>query len=575
MRFSFILIILFHCAHSLLGQTNKNEFLKLEEDFFRLVWSDHDSMKFVLLRMEEIAKEAPSNEFLAKTKNARGTYYYSTSAYNEALQNYNEAYEFAIQWKDNIYIGKTINNIAACHTELEDYSRAEYYYRMALPYFEIEKNEFWIRNINYNLANIYLRMEKYNEAYAIYAALEIEYLDNENTIEAGYCNMGKGDALHNQEKYLEAITNYNLAINRIDTTNDGYTFALALQNRAFSLIELDRDDEAQQAIYKSLWLAEKNKYTKIKLTNVELLASLYKKQNRLDSANFYLQKAIDLKGDVFDETKQEEFAQIETKFKTKLKEDEIIAQQKMIREKNMLIWLLAFILLIIVALILILVFTYIKLRKNKQKLVTALDEKENLLREIHHRVKNNLQVVSSLLNMHVRKVKDPASKKILEEGSERLMAMSIIHKNLYPDSNLKTISLDGYLFTLTHQLFENYQLNYSNVSLETQLEKITVDIDILIPIGLIVNELISNSMKHAFSEDSNARIIVRLRKEDAKHISLEIADNGIGIDLESYSLKNESIGMKLITIFCEKIKSKLSVINESGTIVKLIIPHKE
>lgn len=551
---------------------NKAEFEKLEKEFFRLVWLDHDSMEVVLTKMEVIAKRSSSNEYFAKSINARGTYFYSVSEYNKALTNYNKAYQFAKKWKDDVYIGKTINNIAACHIELEDYSRAEEYFNLALPYFKKANSQLWIRNTNYNLGNVHSKLKHHKKAYEIYSSLEIDYLKNKEIIEAGYCNMGKGDALHNQMKYSEAIENYLLAIERIDTLNDAYTFALVLQNMAFSLNELHKDLEAKWRIHKSLAIAKKNNYTKIQLTNVELLAAIHKKNNQLDSANFYLQKTIDLKVKVFDETKQAEFATIETKFKTKLKEEEIEAQRKLIKEKNRLIWVLAIILSIVLILIAVLIITFRKLKKNKRKLLETIDEKETLLREIHHRVKNNLQVVSSLLNMHVRKVKDSASKKILEEGSERLLAMSIIHKNLYPHSDLKTISLDDYLFTLSNQLFDNYQLNYSNVELETELEKISVDIDKLIPIGLIVNELISNSMKHAFNEASNARIIVRLTSTSDENIELEISDNGKGIDPNWNLDKQDSIGMKLITIFSEKLKSKLNIVNDSGTKVTLSIP---
>jgi len=564
-------VLLFFMQFAAFGQS-AGEFEKLEKDFFRLVWIDHDSMEIALSKMEEIALTTSSNEYLAKSRNARGTYFYSISEYTKALIKYNEAYRFAEEWNDDVYIGKVLNNIAACHLELEDYKRAEEYFNLALPYFVKANNELWVRNTNYNLGNVHSKLKNHQKAYEIYSSLETDYLENGNLVEAGYCNMGKGDALHNQKKYTEAIENYLLAIERIDTTNDAYTHALVLQNMAFSLNELDKDGEAKHRIHKSLSIALKNNFTKIQLTNVELLAAIHSKNKQLDSANYYLQKVIDLKVKVFDETKQAEFASYETKFKTKLNEEEIAYQKKLIDEKNRLINILAVILSIVLILIIVLILTYQKLRKKRRELLVTIDEKESLLREIHHRVKNNLQVVSSLLNMHVRKVKDSESKKILEDGSERLLAMAIIHKNLYPHSDLKTISLDDYLFTLCNQLFENYQLNYSNVELETELEKISVDIDKLVPIGLIVNELISNSMKHAFNEESNAKITVRLSSGLNDNIELEISDNGKGIEPNLNIEKNESIGMKLISIFSEKLKSKLSIVTDSGTKVKLSIP---
>jgi two-component sensor histidine kinase len=150
--------------------------------------------------------------------------------------------------------------------------------------------------------------------------------------------------------------------------------------------------------------------------------------------------------------------------------------------------------------------------------------------------------------------------------------MSLIHNNLYPHANLKNISLDEYLFKLSHQLFDNYKLNYATVKLNTELEKIEVDIDKLIPIGLIVNELISNAMKHAFHEASEAEISITLKYANTNEIELEVADNGQGIASNWHEKETDSIGMKLITIFSEKLKSKLSIENTNGTKIKLIIP---
>jgi len=174
--------------------------------------------------------------------------------------------------------------------------------------------------------------------------------------------------------------------------------------------------------------------------------------------------------------------------------------------------------------------------------------------------------------MHVRKVTDPKSKAILEEGADRVMAMSIIHKNLYQHTDLKTISLDDYLQKLCNQLFNNYQISDTHVELKTEMNAVDVDVDQLIPIGLIVNELISNAMKHAFHETPNAEIRVKLSTNIQNQIELEIADNGVGIMGDIDIEKSESIGMKLIRIFSQKLNSLIEISSQNGTSVKLSIP---
>jgi two-component sensor histidine kinase len=255
-----------------------------------------------------------------------------------------------------------------------------------------------------------------------------------------------------------------------------------------------------------------------------------------------------------------------------LKENQIKLQKKLIQQKNTNItWLIAVLSLVLI-LALALLWVYRSLRITKNRLEISIIEKDALLREIHHRVKNNLQIVSSLLNMHVRKVKDPSSKKILEEGSERLLAMSLIHKNLYPHADLKSVSLDEYLENLSYQLLENYQLNQNHITLETHLEKISVDIDKLIPIGLVVNELLSNAMKHAFEEDATGKIYIRLFQQVPESIILEVADNGKGIPEDWQANRGNSLGMKLVKIFCDKLKTELIILNDAGTKVQLNIP---
>ncbi len=567
-RILFFFLILFpFCI-----KAQDDTFTIIEKKTAKLTWTDTDSAKIMLEKLEELAASANEPELYARSINTRGVYYYSIADYGKALNHYTKAYQWAKKWNNTLYMGKVLNNIGACHIELNNLTKAAEYFTLALFSFRKAKDDFWELNATYNLANVNLKSKKWKTADSLYLLLEKKYLQSGKIAEAGYSNMSRGRIKHENKKYEEALALYQLAMSRIDTLNNKYIYAILLQNIAFSRYETKQYSKAIESVSASTQLTFIHKHPKMRLNNYELTANCYKKLNLKDSALLYLEKLIALKDTVFNDTKQAEFAKSETRFNTLLKENQIKLQEKLIKQKNNSIFWLISVLALVLGLITMLFWVYRSLRIAKSHLEISLVEKDALLREIHHRVKNNLQIVSSLLNMHVRKVKDPSSKKILEEGSERLLAMSLIHKNLYPHADLKSVSLDEYLANLSLQLFENYQLDQAHISLETQLEKVSVDIDKLIPIGLVVNELLSNAMKHAFEENATGKIYIRLFQEVPNYLILEVADNGKGISDDWQANIGNSLGMKLVKIFCDKLKTELLILNDAGTKVQLNIP---
>lgn len=565
-----IVFVLYSCSTMLYAQ-NEN-FDTKNKEFFGLVWNDPKKAKVVLKWMEEHATEKNKPELFSKYFNAKATLFYSKSNYNEAISNYLKSYEKAKEWGDKWQQGVVLNNLGGCLFQMQENEKAKEYYEIAYQLFIELKDIDWQTNVLFNLAAINYDLENFLIAEQQFLKLEKTYLKNNQLDYASYCNRNLGTIYIETNRIDEAINQLELSLERGKQTDTQEDLSLTYQKMGHALAKKNKNKEALHYLHKSLKITKENIKNKWTLINYELFAQTYKQSNIADSAYFYYEKSLAYKDTVFNETKQTEFATLETQFKSKLKEEKIAQQKTIINQKNKIIYGLIFFIVLIILLLLLFTITRLKLLKSRKKLQESLDEKETLLREIHHRVKNNLQVVSSLLNMHVRKVTDPDSKKILEEGSDRLMAMSLIHKNLYPHSNLNTISLDDYLFNLSHQLFDNYQLSYTNVNLTTELEKINVDIDKLIPIGLIVNELISNAMKHAFSEESDAQISIKLKYAKENEIELEVADNGQGIATDWREKETDSIGMKLITIFSEKLKSKLSIQNDNGTKIKLIIP---
>lgn len=209
--------------------------------------------------------------------------------------------------------------------------------------------------------------------------------------------------------------------------------------------------------------------------------------------------------------------------------------------------------------------------QEKNKLVSeALADKELLLKEIHHRVKNNLQVVSSLLGLQSEYIKDESALSAINEGRNRVRSMSLIHQNLYKEHNLKGISMKSYLDKLISGLFDTYNINEDKIKLSLTIQDLDLDVDTVVPLGLITNELVSNALKHAFKIKKEGTISVSLQeKEDI--LELIVSDNGDGLGTQNINEDIESFGYQMIYAFKEKLNADLDISDAHGTSVKLSI----
>jgi PAS domain S-box-containing protein len=185
------------------------------------------------------------------------------------------------------------------------------------------------------------------------------------------------------------------------------------------------------------------------------------------------------------------------------------------------------------------------------KIKASLKEKETLLKEIHHRVKNNLQIVSSLLDHQTQYIKDKNVIDIFTESQNRIASMALVHEKLYQSKDLGKIDFYDYINDLVANLFQSYVENSGKITLNMNIENIQIDIDYAIPCGLIINELITNSLKYAFPEGRKGEIKILFRKTDEDLFELMIGDNGIGLPPDLDFRKTNSLGLHLVTILAE------------------------
>ncbi len=201
----------------------------------------------------------------------------------------------------------------------------------------------------------------------------------------------------------------------------------------------------------------------------------------------------------------------------------------------------------------------------EESLKRSLAEKEILLKEVHHRVKNNMQIISSILKMQERLVADPKLKTILEESQNRIHSMALIHENLYRNENLSDIKFSNYVKSLAGNLARAYSDHQAKITFEYDIEDVFLPLDTGIPCGLIINELLSNSFKHAFTNADQGIISIKLTTDDQNHYILEVSDNGIGITNTFHPDKSNSLGMRIVTKLVQQIEGELNYDFSSGT----------
>jgi len=182
-----------------------------------------------------------------------------------------------------------------------------------------------------------------------------------------------------------------------------------------------------------------------------------------------------------------------------------------------------------------------------------------------------LQVVSSLLNLQSRNITDATALAAITEGKNRVKSMALIHQNLYRDDNLMGVDVKEYIEKLTLSLFSSYQIAPNAVSLKTDIDQLQLDVDTVVPLGLILNELISNALKYAFEENTFGGVVeIKLKQENDK-LLLEVNDNGKGLPSGWNYEQLSSMGYQLIRSFVQKMKAELFITGSDGTKVKMLI----
>ncbi len=381
-----------------------------------------------------------------------------------------------------------------------------------------------LSDVYISLVELYSQKQKFDEAEKAGndAVRYAELLDNNFLIMRSWLAIGKMQI--EKGEYQEAIKNLSICIN-IATENFGDEYFLS------------------QAY--------------------EALSQAYAKTGNFVLAYNAMLKFDELEDQIFTAEADERISKLQTEYDVAIKESTIqlqeseLAQQK---TRQIIVLIISGFLLLLTV---ILYRTY-QLNKRKNKLLEKQNkEKEFLLKEIHHRVKNNLEIVSSLLALQTAQLNDKNAVEVMQESQNRVQSMSMIHQKLYQGSTLSTIEMKEYFQNLGSHVLDSFGME-DKVKINYNMDKMELDIDTAIPLGLIVNELLTNALKYAFTDKASGQIDLVLEQSSNSKLHLEISDNGCGKKLNG-SVTGTGFGTQLINLLCHQLNGKMSEQSENGT----------
>lgn len=258
---------------------------------------------------------------------------------------------------------------------------------------------------------------------------------------------------------------------------------------------------------------------------------------------------------LMNEERLKENEALKAQFEAEKKEAQIALQTEQIKQERLRFWATLTGLVLALGLGAVLFFLMKRLRKRNE-------EKEFLIKEIHHRVKNNLQILSSLLHLQSRQISDDTALSAVREGQNRVDAMGLIHQKLYMGDRIAKVEMKDYLEQFGQNMLDSFGIEDGRVQLEYALQPMYLDVDTAIPLGLIINELVTNSFKYAFPNGNTGTVRIALWKNEENHLCLRVSDNGVGRANALKDEKSTAFGTNLVQILSKKLKGTPEILDQ-------------
>ncbi|GAB2495489.1 MAG: tetratricopeptide repeat protein [Cytophagales bacterium] len=400
----------------------------------------------------------------------------------------------------------------------------------ALPYFQRSTQMGKQYGFYNNLSDTYIALTD------LYLALE----DFENAETSGKEALKYAELLQNEFMVVRSL----LSLGKVKKQQGFYSDAINYLNRSIRTAKEDFGDRYfLSLIYKEL-------------------AEAYEGGGEISNSYQAFKRYHELDQSVFNAEADQRIAQLQTEMDVAQKEGIISLQEESLKRQNII---QGFTLLVTTLMVFFLFFLYrvfVKRKKYSQLLEKQNLEKEFLLKEIHHRVKNNLETISSLLALQTAQIENEELQDIMIESQNRVQSMGMIHQNLYQGENLAAIEMKNYFKNLGSYIIDSFDAS-DRISLDVNMDSLELDVDRAIPIGLIVNELITNSLKYAFPEGREGEILISLKK-DQDQLYLKVADDGAGIKKDKPA-QGTGFGSQLVALLTRQLDGKMTLSTQKGT----------
>ncbi|WP_379848032.1 histidine kinase dimerization/phosphoacceptor domain -containing protein [Larkinella bovis] len=423
------------------------------------------------------------------------------------------------------------------------------------------------------------------KAIAIYQASGEEYISALFNRAIEYKNAGQ---------YAQSERVYRQCLRYAEEHKDDYLKGYVYVNLPNTLLLLNRPDEAEKYAQLALkWSENGPERLKIREEIYDILTRIYEKRGQDRQALAFFRQKTAYRDSVLNAEKSRQLIMAESRYQAREKENQIRELDKENSQKSAQLSWLSGGLAILIGLLGLLFWQYRTIRRTNarlmennriiseshQKISDQSKQLKILLRELNHRVKNNLAIVSSLLRLQSKRLGDAGALQAVRDGQQRIEAMALIHQRLYMTDNVSAINMREYITDLFDGLLLAYGYDRSSFDWELLIEQEELDVDLSVLLGLILNEILTNAFKYAFSQAKRPFLRIRLSADTFNQpnlvrpqLTLEVQDNGAGLDLRRWEQPTHSFGKRLIMSLSEQAGGQLEVSNRNGTYYRLVIP---
>ncbi len=553
------------------------------QDVFNKIYYQNPPQSLTFAKtIDSLAHEKGFKSMLGKTGLMLGISYNINELYDEAVRSFLSSINHSAANKKAVDEAQGYNGLAVVWQVRKDTETSAFYFEKALEIYEEVNDTLWTGIIKLNLGGLYMEDELLEKADTFLVDAIIAMDKMKQPIYAGYGKLNLGSLRVKQKKYDEAIPILEEALQVVPQQVNPLIHAVGNTALGEAYFRLNRIPKSKTFLDRGLEQSKQIKnYEQLEVVT-GLLSEYYEKLGRTSEAFNFYKKSTSLRDSFISQEQDQRLVDALKKYEAEKKEQEILLlsaenEYKDLRierdRRNLIFALLGLGAFAGIASIILINRNRIKklnaqLEQQKTTISQSLAEKELLLKEIHHRVKNNLQVISSLLSLQSSYVKSDSAVQALNLGRDRVKSMALIHQNLYQEGNLTGVKPKPYFDKLCKSLIASYSMKQDQFELDLKVEDLNIEVDTMISLGLIANELISNSLKHAFRDSQKGKLTVELYKKEEK-IYLTVADNGKGIDPEMLNGSSDSFGFKMIHAFKDKLDANLVVESKDGTHVEM------